>query len=211
VTAGFISLGIPGTGAETGGGANTTLSADVAARASSIHVASATGIAAGDFLRIGDVGETEIRQVDASYVAGTTIPLATLLGRAHDSGDQVREVDDAGAFVGAEDVWDAEWSGFAYVNHKQVTALLGTGLTATANATLQEGAKGYREATLVFTAPDSATKDAVRAFDESSEAIEFTDYDATIRSVRVLTFEASLTVSDLWRVSVRLQELTEPV
>ena len=86
-------------GAETAGGANTTLTADVAAGASSIHVALATHVAAGRFLRVGDVGETEIAVVGAAYVSGLTVPTVEPLSRAHDSGDQVRELDDAGAVV----------------------------------------------------------------------------------------------------------------
>lgn len=211
MTAGFLSLGIPGTGAETGGGANTTLSADVAARALSIVVASATGIAVGDYLRIGDTGETEIRRVDPSYVSGTTIPLETMLERAHDAGDQVREVDGAGTFVGMEDLWDDQFSGFAYPAHKQVVPLLGDGVSATGNSVLQEGAKGYREAALAFTAPDRTTKDAIRGFEESSESVTFVDYDGTSRSVRVLSFDASLMFADVWKVNVRLQELSEPL
>lgn len=90
-------IAAPVTAAETVGGANTTLSADTAAGATSIVVADATGIAVGDYLRIGDSGETEIRQVDAAYVAGTTIPLTVALVWAHDSGDVVREVDGPGS------------------------------------------------------------------------------------------------------------------
>ena len=85
------------TAPETGGGVNTTLAADAAAGATSIVLASATGIADGIFLRIGDTGETEIRVVDASWTSGTTIPLTAPLVRAHDSGDVVRQVDNAGS------------------------------------------------------------------------------------------------------------------
>lgn len=84
-------------GAETVGGADTTLTADTAAAALTIAVASATGIAAGDWLRIGDTGETEIRQVAVGGVAALVVTLTAPLSVAHDSGDQVREVDDAGS------------------------------------------------------------------------------------------------------------------
>lgn len=93
------SSSVVGTAAVTGGGASTTLGADVAAGATSITVASATGIAAGNFLKIGDAGETEIHEVDAAYVSGTTIPLVGGLLRAHDTGDAVVEVDDAGTTI----------------------------------------------------------------------------------------------------------------
>jgi hypothetical protein len=86
----------PGTAAETAGGADTTLTADTAVGATVLAVAAATGIAAGNWLRVGDAGETEIRQVAPAGVAGLVVTLATPLALAHDSGDAVREVDDAG-------------------------------------------------------------------------------------------------------------------
>ena len=81
-------------GAETAGGANTTLTADTAAGATTLSVASAAAIADDDWLRIGDVGEREIRQV--ASVLALVVTLTAPLVLAHDSGDQVREVDDAG-------------------------------------------------------------------------------------------------------------------
>jgi hypothetical protein len=81
---------------ETAGGVDTTLTADTAAGATSVSVADATGIAEGDWLRIGDAGETEIRQVAPGGVAGLVVTLTAELAAAHDSGDQVRQVDDAG-------------------------------------------------------------------------------------------------------------------
>ena len=86
-------------GVETVGGANTTLTADTAVGATSIAVALGTHIAAGRFLRIGDVGETEVALVAAGYVSGLTVPTVEPLSLPHDSGDQVRELDDAGAVV----------------------------------------------------------------------------------------------------------------
>lgn len=84
-------------GAETVGGANTTLTADTAVGATSVAVAAATHIAAGRFLRIGDVGEREVAVVGAGYISGLTVPTVAPLTLAHDSGDQVRELDDAGS------------------------------------------------------------------------------------------------------------------
>jgi len=211
MTVGYLSLGIAGTGAETGGGADTTLSADVAAGSLTITVASATGIADNNYLRIGDVNEREIRRVAVGGVSGTTITLTAALGRSHDAGDQVREVDDAGTATGALDLWDDEFTGFAYPNHKQVIGLLGDGIASVGNSVLQEGAKGYREAALSFTTRDSVEKDAIRGYDETSETITFTDYDGSTRDVRILSFDAALVIADEWRVAVRLQELTEPV
>ncbi len=211
MTVGYLSLGIAGTGAETGGGADTTLAADVAAGSLTITVASATGIAANDYLRIGDVDEREVRRVAVGGVSGTTITLTAGLGRAHDAGDQVREVDDAGAAPAIVDLWDDEFSGFAYVPHKRVVPLLGDGTAAAGNSVLMGGSLGYREASLSFTARDSTEKDAVRGYEETSETITFTDYDGSTRDVRVLSFDAQLVIADEWRVAVRLQELTEPV
>ena len=84
-------------GAETGGGAATTLTADTAAGATTLPVASASGIGDGNWLRVGDVGEREARQVATGGVAGLVVTLTAPLQLVHDSGDVVREVDDAGA------------------------------------------------------------------------------------------------------------------
>jgi hypothetical protein len=85
-----------GTAAETAGGASTTLTADTAVGATSLLVASAVGVTAGNWLRVGDTGETEIRAVAVGGVAGLTVTLTAPLTLGHDSGDIVREVDDAG-------------------------------------------------------------------------------------------------------------------
>jgi hypothetical protein len=53
----------------------------------------------GEFLKIGDSGETEIREISAvgtSGTGGTGLTLTSALGTAHDSGDPIVEVDDAG-------------------------------------------------------------------------------------------------------------------
>lgn len=209
---GFLSLGSPaGVDTETVAGANTTLASDVAAGATTIVVASATGIADNDYLRIGDTAETEIRQVAVSGVSGTTITLTLALARPHDSGDQVREVDGPGGSGVLEDLWDDEFTGFAFPASKQVVPLLGDGTNAAGNSALQQSAHGFREATLSFTAQSTADKDIVRGYDETSERITFTDYDGSTRDVRILSFEASLRGMDEWPVTVRLQELAEPV
>lgn len=88
-----------GTAAVTAPGLATTLTADYAAGVSSIILTAATNIADGVYLKVGDAGETEIVKVDASWTAGTTIPLTTPLIRAHDSGDAVVMVDDAGTTI----------------------------------------------------------------------------------------------------------------
>jgi hypothetical protein len=79
--------------------ATTIATADVAAGATSIELAAATNIADGVYLKVGDAGETEIVQVHASWTAGTTIPLVSPLIRAHDVGDAVVMVDDAGTTI----------------------------------------------------------------------------------------------------------------
>ncbi|MEM4408425.1 MAG: phage tail tube protein, partial [Candidatus Caldarchaeum sp.] len=81
-------------GTTVGGGANTTLAAGASAGATSITVASASGIAAGDYLQIGTGTTQEVVQVDSSYTTGTTIPLAstTPLRFSHASGEAVVEV-----------------------------------------------------------------------------------------------------------------------
>jgi hypothetical protein len=92
-----MGTGTPATAAETVGGVDTTLAADAVAGALAIVLTSAAGIADNQYLRIGDTGETEIRRVDPSWTAGTTIPLTAPLIRNHDAGDQVRQVDTAGS------------------------------------------------------------------------------------------------------------------
>lgn len=93
----YHSAPVTAGGAETVGGANTTLTADSAVGATSLAVALGTHIAAGRFLRVGDVGEREVAVVGSGYVSGLTVPTVAPLTIAHDSGDQVRELDDAGA------------------------------------------------------------------------------------------------------------------
>jgi hypothetical protein len=91
-------------GAETAGGLDTTLAADVAAGATVLIVPDAASIAPGSLLRLGDVGEREVLEVASAtdeldaedvllYSIITTV--APVLW-PHDSGDQVREVDATG-------------------------------------------------------------------------------------------------------------------
>lgn len=82
--------------AETAGGANTTLTADTAVGATTIPIASAAVIADGNWMRVGATGNTEIRQVATGGVTGLVVSLTAPLALAHGTGDQVREVDDAG-------------------------------------------------------------------------------------------------------------------
>jgi hypothetical protein len=83
-----------GGAAETAGGLSTTLAADSAVGATTLTLASVGALAGGEYLRVGDTGETEIRAV--TLVAAPSVTLASPLQAAHDSGDAVRQVDDAG-------------------------------------------------------------------------------------------------------------------
>ncbi len=79
-------------------GASTTLATAVNPGATSIVVASATGIAAGEILRVGNSQNMEFVKVDAGYVSGTTITLDTntKLNYRHESGEDVKETDPTG-------------------------------------------------------------------------------------------------------------------
>ena len=91
----YRNVAVTSGGAETAGGANTTLTGDTAVGATSIAVALGTHIAHDSYLRIGDIGETEVGQVDT--IVALAVTLMAPLTLAHDSGDQVRELDDAGS------------------------------------------------------------------------------------------------------------------
>jgi hypothetical protein len=93
----YYSAAVTSGGAETAGGANTTLTADTAVGATSIAVALGTHIAHDSYLRVGDVGEREVARADT--VVGLAVTLVAPLTLPHDSGDQVRELDDAGIVV----------------------------------------------------------------------------------------------------------------
>lgn len=79
-------------------GASTTLPSAVNPGATSIVVASATGIAAGEILRVGNSQNMEFVKVDAGYVSGTTITLDTntKINYRHESGEDVKETDPTG-------------------------------------------------------------------------------------------------------------------
>jgi hypothetical protein len=90
---------VVGTAATTSpSGLATTLSADVALGATAIVVTAATNVATGKYLKVGDALETEIVKV-GTYVSGLTLNLTTPLIRAHDAGDAVVMVDDAGTTI----------------------------------------------------------------------------------------------------------------
>lgn len=79
-------------------GASTMLASAVNPGSTSIEVASGTGIAAGDILRVGNTQSMEFVKVDSSYTTGTTVPLDTntKLNYRHESGEDVKETDPTG-------------------------------------------------------------------------------------------------------------------
>jgi hypothetical protein len=84
-----FTWGVP---AFTLSGADTTLGTAVNPGATSITVAGAAGIAAGDVLRVGTADNMEFIRVDSSYTSGTTIPLApgTPICFRHAVGEEVK-------------------------------------------------------------------------------------------------------------------------
>lgn len=82
----------------TDSGADTTLAAAVNPGATQITVADATGVAAGDVLKIGTTQNLEFVKVDAGYTSGTTIDLDanTKINYRHESGEEVKETDPTG-------------------------------------------------------------------------------------------------------------------
>ncbi|MCI0482837.1 MAG: hypothetical protein L0213_14760, partial [Candidatus Dadabacteria bacterium] len=79
-------------------GASTTLASAVNPGAVAIVVASDSGIAAGNILRVGNSQNMEFVKVDAGYVSGTTVTLDTntKLNYRHESGEDVKETDPTG-------------------------------------------------------------------------------------------------------------------
>lgn len=105
ITAGKLAVRMPGStsvvgtaATTTGSGLATTMTADAAAGASAIVLTASTNIVTGKFLKVGDAGETEVVKV-ATYVSGLTIATVAPLRFAHDAGDAVVMVDDAGTTV----------------------------------------------------------------------------------------------------------------
>ncbi|MGE0369855.1 MAG: phage tail tube protein, partial [Candidatus Dadabacteria bacterium] len=76
-------------------GASTTLAAAVNPGASSIVVASDTGIAAGEILKVGTPQNMEFVKVASGYSSGTTVTLDpnTKINYRHESGEDVKETD----------------------------------------------------------------------------------------------------------------------
>lgn len=92
---GILDQGVP---AKIEGGLETTLSSAAAAGATSIVLASATGLQANDYLKIDSKSNCEVVRVKSDYVSGTTVALntLTLLRKNHKSGVKVQQVDGIG-------------------------------------------------------------------------------------------------------------------
>lgn len=108
-----------------------------------------------------------------------------------------------------EDLWDDVWPGWAYLPRKTELKLIGNGTDA-GNVVIQESAKGFREGVLSFTAQSSSDRDTVRGYEEAGTSIVFTDYDGSTCDVAVTEFAAVPLQADLWKVTVRLIQLSEP-
>jgi hypothetical protein len=106
------------------------------------------------------------------------------------------------------DLWDADYPGFVYAQHKVVTPLLGDGTAGAGFSVVQETAKGLRNTTLSFVTESTADKDVIRGYEEDGTEVTFVDYDGTERLVHVLSFRSEPgPTADLWRVSVVLEEI----
>jgi len=209
MTLGFLSMVAVGgeTGATTAGGCSGTLYADCSLGATNIKVSSVTNLTAGDFLKIGDAGETEIHEVATvgTVNGGTGVDLVTPLKLAHDAGDAYVEVDDAGPYsVIGTSIMDDTFTGFDYPNNATVVNLIGTG-TSTYNAVLQQSALTARQAQLRCSVVD-ADMLLMRGWYDSREEVTFTDWYGTATTVRVLDFARSLKFRGVWDVSLTLLE-----
>lgn len=107
-------------------------------------------------------------------------------------------------------LWDDEFPGFAYPARKTELKLIGNGTDA-GNVVVQESAKGFREAVLSFTATSRADRDAVRDYEEDGTTVTFTDYDGSTCDVQITEFTAQPITADLYRITARLLQLTEPI
>lgn len=102
------------------------------------------------------------------------------------------------------------YSGFAYPARKTKLQLLDDGNATTGNVVVQEGSKGYREATLTVVCETAADKDAVRAYEEESDAFAFVDDAGISRVVILLAFGADQLAGNLWSVTVTMLEISDP-
>jgi hypothetical protein len=78
----------------------TTLAADAAAGATNVKLTSVTGLALGDYLRIGYPGEQEVRRltfVGTAGAGGTGVSFTVPLSRSHRSGDTALEQTNEGS------------------------------------------------------------------------------------------------------------------
>lgn len=132
-----------GTGTETVGGGDTTLTADADAGDTVISVAAVTNLTAGDNIRIGDAGEYEFREIES--IDTLDITLTSALSRNHDAGDQVRETDDLGG--GTTITWTA---GRVPSTAYKDLILVGQGLDGRTMTTTIQRAKSAENISLPF-------------------------------------------------------------
>ncbi len=109
-----------------------------------------------------------------------------------------------------EGLWDDDFPGFAYPARKSELKLIGNGSDA-GNVVIQEAAKGFREGLLSFTATSRTDRDVVRGYEEDGTTVAFTDYDGSTCDVQILEYSAQAISGDLYKVTVKLLQLTEPV
>lgn len=110
-----------------------------------------------------------------------------------------------------DELLDASFSGFAFPASKTLLPLLENVADSTGNVVVQQSSLGYRQAELSFLARSTDEKDTIRGYDETGEAVIFTDFDGSERTVIVMSFSSSLRFGDLWNVTVSLLETSEPV
>lgn len=109
-----------------------------------------------------------------------------------------------------DEFWDSSYSGFTYPSQKQLLELLDNDTSPDGNVVVQQPAFGYREATVAGNVPGVDNFELLRDYDETGDPINFTDYDGALRSVRVLQMTGSMVFHDVWSVTLRLQELSQP-
>jgi hypothetical protein len=130
---------------DVGGGGSTTLAANTAVNAATFTVASATGLAVGDFVRIGPAGANQEHR-EIIGLAGTTVTPDVNLALAHTSGDAVVEVtSDPSVYTCQADGWYLA-SGFISIDGSTVTTaaqVLIPGIAVEGASPLGPGSPGW--------------------------------------------------------------------
>lgn len=113
--------------------------------------------------------------------------------------------------LGTEELWETDWSGWAYPARREFLTLLENAVGSTGNVIIQEGSLTRRRGTLKLTAQTRAQRDLIRGYDEAASVVAFTDEDGSVCTVLVNNFGSSWLMGDLWSVDVELIQLTAPV